>query len=234
MLTHAWLNAGTRLLNHFQRIKAEQRMLDFADLEWKAYRLLNHGDHAEWVQYKLDQRIEHILVDEFQDTNPTQWHLLYPLLQELAAGGQERARSVFLVGDTKQSIYRFRRADPNLFPAAQYWLAEQLRADTHGLAASWRSAPAVIDFVNQVLKAVRWAPRWPSFPPRHSSHGIVGACRDLALGHPRGRNPARSGDGTTQSSATTARDSSRPAPSSRRQCDRRAHSRSDKRLRRRG
>ncbi len=169
LLTHAWLNAGTRLLDHFQRIKAEQRMLDFADLEWKAYRLLNHGDHAEWVQYKLDQRIEHILVDEFQDTNPTQWHLLYPLLQELAAGGQERARSVFLVGDTKQSIYRFRRADPNLFPAAQYWLAEHLRADTHGLAASWRSAPAVIDFVNQVFESGPLGAALAEFP-RHGTH----------------------------------------------------------------
>ncbi len=167
-LTSAWLAAGTRLLEHFQRIKTEQRMLDFADLEWKAYRLLNHGDHAEWVQYKLDQRIEHILVDEFQDTNPTQWHLLYPLLQELAAGEHERARSVFLVGDAKQSIYRFRRADPQLFPAAQYWLTEHLRAGSYQLAASWRSAPAIIDFVNQVFENGPLHDALAEFP-RHST-----------------------------------------------------------------
>ncbi len=167
-LTAAWLGAGTRVLEHFQRIKTEQRMLDFADLEWKAYRLLNHGDHAQWVQYKLDQRIEHVLVDEFQDTNPTQWHLLYPLLQELAAGEQERGRSVFLVGDTKQSIYRFRRADPNLFPAARAWLDAHLHAGSYGLAASWRSAPAVIDFVNQIFETGPLRDALAEFP-QHST-----------------------------------------------------------------
>ena len=190
-LTAAWLGAGTRVLEHFQRIKTEQRVLDFADLEWKAYRLLNHGDHAQWVQYKLDQRIEHILVDEFQDTNPTQWHLLYPLLQELAAGEQERARSVFLVGDTKQSIYRFRRADPNLFPAARAWLDEHLQAGSHGLTASWRSAPAVIDFVNQIFEAGPLRDALAEFP-RHSTQRaqLWGRVEVLPLVPPEEETPA--------------------------------------------
>ena len=169
LLSEAWLHGGTRLLDHYQRIKTERRVLDFADLEWKAYRLMHHGDHALWVQYKLDQRIDHILVDEFQDTNPTQWHLLFPLLQELAAAEGERARSVFLVGDGKQSIYRFRRADPQLFPAAQTWLSEHLSADAHGLAASWRSAPVIIDFVNRLFESGPLHAALAEFP-YHSTH----------------------------------------------------------------
>ncbi|MEO5573559.1 MAG: UvrD-helicase domain-containing protein, partial [Gammaproteobacteria bacterium] len=157
----AWYVSGVRLLDHYQQIKADQRLLDFADLEWKACQLLNHSDNAEWVQYKLDQRIDHLLVDEFQDTNPTQWNLLLPLLNELAAGTglsstasqpeTERNRSAFIVGDGKQSIYRFRRAEPRLLDTAQAFLNENLNASSHHLAESWRSAPAVIEFINQAF-----------------------------------------------------------------------------------
>jgi len=149
----AWYRAGQRLLEHYQRLKREQRVLDFADLEWKAFQLLHSGDNVHWVQYKLDQRIDHLLVDEFQDTNPTQWGLLLPVLEELAAGDSGRARSVFLVGDEKQSIYRFRRADPRLFPAAARWLGRELAAEEHTLDASRRSAPAIIDAVNRIFAA---------------------------------------------------------------------------------
>ena len=163
-LSTAWFAAGARLIAHYQRIKNEQRLLDFSDLEWKACQLLNHSDNAQWVQYKLDQRIDHLLVDEFQDTNPTQWHLLLPLLQELAAGSTERRRSVFLVGDLKQSIYSFRRANPELFSAARDWLKQHLNAVSYALDTSWRSAPVICEFLNAVFYE-----RLPSFQ-YHSTH----------------------------------------------------------------
>lgn len=147
-LNNIWYRIGQRLLDHLQRIKEEQRLLDFTDLEWRAYRLLTAADNAHWIQYKLDQRIEHLLVDEFQDTNPTQWRLLLPLLQEMAAGDDERRRSVFLVGDGKQSIYRFRRAEPRLFHVAHDWLADHLAVTAHPLHMSRRSAPAIMACVN--------------------------------------------------------------------------------------
>lgn len=150
-VAHAWYVCGQRLLDHYQNIKEEHGLLDFTDLEWKTCQLLNRSQHAEWVQYKLDQRIDHLLVDEFQDTNPTQWRLLLPLLQEMAAGDPQRRRSVFLVGDEKQSIYRFRRADPDLFRAAHAWLTEHAGAHTFGQHTSWRSSPAIIRFVNLVF-----------------------------------------------------------------------------------
>ena len=147
----AWYLAGHHLLEHYQRLKREQRLLDFADLEWQAYQLLNRSEHAHWVQYKLDQRIDHLLVDEFQDTNPTQWRLLLPLLEEMAAGHSDSARTVFLVGDAKQSIYRFRRAEPRLFQVAHQWLSEHLQARGFPLHTSWRSSPAIMQCVNQVF-----------------------------------------------------------------------------------
>jgi len=149
--TRDWCIVGARLLYHFQEEKRTAGALDFTDLEWFAYRMLNQSQHAEWVQYKLDRRIDHLLVDEFQDTNPTQWRLLLPLLQEMAAGSGERDRSVFLVGDEKQSIYRFRRADPKLFTLARDWLAEHTRAQVYDQHISWRSSPAVVRFVNLVF-----------------------------------------------------------------------------------
>ncbi|MFP5505223.1 MAG: UvrD-helicase domain-containing protein, partial [Gammaproteobacteria bacterium] len=163
-LTCAWYRAGQRLLEHYQRIKREQRVLDFADLEWHAYRLLNGSEQAHWVQYKLDARIDHFLIDEFQDTNPTQWRLLLPLLDELAAGGSERARSVFLVGDAKQSIYRFRRADARLLETASRWLEERLGAHRFSLESSRRSAPAIIDGVNRAFADGPLAEALPDFP----------------------------------------------------------------------
>jgi len=165
----AWYQAGQTYLDHFQRIKQQQRLLDFTDLEWQACQLLNASDHAHWIQYKLDQRIDHLLVDEFQDTNPTQWRLLLPLLEELAAGDAERQRSVFLVGDAKQSIYRFRRADAQLFSYARDWLANRLNATTTPLNTSWRSAPAIIDFVNLIFTDTPLGQQIGDFE-QHSTH----------------------------------------------------------------
>ena len=149
--TTAWYQAGIAYLDSFQQLKKEQRLLDFTDLEWQTYLLLNHSNNALWVQYKLDQKIEHLLIDEFQDTNPTQWHLLLPLLEELAASENPEQRSVFIVGDEKQSIYRFRRADPRLFNEAADWMQSHLHAETQPLTHSWRSSPAVMKFVNKLF-----------------------------------------------------------------------------------
>lgn len=147
----AWYTAGNRLLEHYQRIKLEQRVLDFVDLELKVFELLNYSNNALWVQYKLDQRIDHVLIDEFQDTNPTQWAMILPLLKEIAAGVHEHKRSIFLVGDSKQSIYRFRRANPGLVHTACNWLEAHLDTSRYTIDLSRRSSPAIIDFINMVF-----------------------------------------------------------------------------------
>ncbi len=150
-LNKAWYHAGEKLLSIYQRLKFGQYTLDFNDLEWYTYQLLSkHGD-VSWVQYKLDQNIEHILVDEFQDTNPTQWNLLFPLLQEQAASSTGDDKSFFIVGDTKQSIYRFRRANPALQTVAADWAKNHLNALIQQTDQSYRSSPAIIKFVNKVF-----------------------------------------------------------------------------------
>ncbi len=168
-VTNAWYIAGNALLECFQQLKKEQRLLDFTDLEWQAFLLLNHSNNAQWIQYKLDQRIEHLLIDEFQDTNPTQWRLILPLLQELAASDNPNERSVFIVGDKKQSIYRFRRAEPRLFDAAQQWMQQHLQAAITPLTRSWRSSPAIIHFVNQLFQHPVLRQQQADFP-LHETH----------------------------------------------------------------
>jgi len=165
----AWYYAGECFIEIFQRLKREQRLLDFTDLEWNCYQLLNTSDNALWVQYKIDQHIDHILIDEFQDTNPTQWQLLAPLLEEMAASKHERWRSVFLVGDEKQSIYAFRRANPALQSQASAWLGEHLAAVATPLDFSWRSSPAIIDFVNAVFSNEEVRQQLPGFS-LHDTH----------------------------------------------------------------
>ena len=91
--------------------------LDFEDLITHAHALLSRAEAAPWVLYKLDGGIDHILIDEGQDTSPAQWDLIAPLQQELfsGAGGRDVTRTVFAVGDPKQSIYGFQGADPQRF-----------------------------------------------------------------------------------------------------------------------
>ncbi len=159
----AWFRAGQQLLNEYQKLKFDRGMLDFADLEWHTYLLLHKHGSAEWIQYKLDQQIEHILIDEFQDTNPTQWNLLLPLLEELAANLQTGNKSLFFVGDTKQSIYGFRRANPQLQFTAFKWAQQNLDAKRLETSQSFRSSPAIIKLVNKVFDGKKEDPLLDKF-----------------------------------------------------------------------
>ena len=168
-LNQAWLTAGSQYVEFYQDIKMQRRQLDFSDLEWRAYRLLNTGDNALTVQYKLDQRIDHLLIDEFQDTNPTQWRLIYPLLQEFASTAHETPRTVFMVGDAKQSIYSFRRANPKLQQTAADWMGSNLKSSQLQLDTSYRSAPAIINMVNTVFADEELGQQLPEFQT-HATH----------------------------------------------------------------
>lgn len=178
-LSLAWYTVGNELLNLFQTLKQEQDYLDFADLEWQVYKLLSDREQSTWVQYKLDQRIDHILIDEFQDTNPTQWHMLYPLMEEITAPSQRR-RSLFIVGDSKQSIYGFRRAAPDLFFASQAWLAQ--RPSTHQslrLDSSRRSSPAIIHLINQVFSDTESGNKLIDFQQHDTHHRALWGYTEL-------------------------------------------------------
>ena len=149
-LNEAVLRCGIALLARYQAIKAQQQQMDFADLEWQLCRLLQRSDHAETMQYKLDSRYRHVLLDEFQDTNPMQWQILRAWFD--AAVAVESQPTVFLVGDPKQSIYRFRRADPRLFGVAREYLVEHFAGHAEGNSATRRNAQPIVDAVNAVFR----------------------------------------------------------------------------------
>lgn len=147
----AWFYAGRQLIDLYQQAKFEQGAIDFSDLEWETYRLLTQEDNALWVQYKLGQRIQHFLVDEFQDTNPIQWQLLKPLIESSKDLNQDESNSLFLVGDIKQSIYSFRGANPEIQTLAAQWSKQTMNSQQLSNDHSWRSSPAIINFVNQLF-----------------------------------------------------------------------------------
>ncbi|NWG39898.1 MAG: UvrD-helicase domain-containing protein [Hydrogenophilaceae bacterium] len=163
-LNEAGLICGTALLDEYQALKDQRQVLDFADIEWLTARLLADSDTAEYLQYKLDARYRHVLLDEFQDTSPLQWQILRAWLGASQAAG--RAPSVFVVGDPKQSIYRFRGADARLFDEAAAFLEHQ-GAIRFMHNTTRRLAPAVLEIVNRTFAAL--AERYPRYQA-HEAH----------------------------------------------------------------
>jgi ATP-dependent helicase/nuclease subunit A len=150
---HAAMVALSRVLfAEYAQLKRERGLIDMNDLERLALALLSEHELSGWVQQRLDARVRHLLVDEFQDTSPVQWHALQAWLAGYAgAGGGGDAPSVFIVGDPKQSIYRFRRADPRVFEAAQAFVGQALGGVVAACDHTWRCAPGVVGVLNQVL-----------------------------------------------------------------------------------
>ena len=148
-LNQAALHCGAALLEHYQELKLRSQQMDFTDLEWQVCRLLNQSDCAEYMQYKLDSRYKHVLLDEFQDTNPLQWQILQSWFS--AATAVDSRPTVFVVGDPKQSIYRFRRADARLFDVVRKFLQQEFGAFFLTQNVTRRNAPAVLDTVNGVF-----------------------------------------------------------------------------------
>ncbi len=166
----AWFYVGEEFLKLYQQVKFEHSVIDFNDLEWETFRLLQQEDHALWVQYKLGQRIRHFLVDEFQDTSPIQWHLLKPLIESSHDQHQPQVSSLFLVGDIKQSIYGFRGANPKIQTLASEWSQQQLNSQQLENDHSWRSSPAIIKFVNTIFKHSSIAEQFCTFQDHDCEH----------------------------------------------------------------
>ena len=140
----------------YNSTKLDRGLLDFDDLILHTRDLLTDPAVAAWVLYKLDGGIDHILVDEAQDTSPAQWQVIELLAQEFTSGEGARAdrlRTVFVVGDKKQSIYSFQGADPREFDRMQQEFSKRLaytRAplDSLHLEHSFRSSSAILDLVD--------------------------------------------------------------------------------------
>ena len=166
-----------RAADAYQDLKLREGLLDFDDLEIYAYRLLR-SPGAPDILYWLDRKILHFLVDEFQDTSDIQWAILDRLTEEIFAGqGADKAMppTLFVVGDQKQSIYRFREANYRLIERVRErigTLPPELR-NISTLDRNYRSVPAVIETVNLVFSGL-WADDYqPSDTARAGHSGTV-------------------------------------------------------------
>lgn len=159
--TEAALGLGLPVLGRFRLAKERIGRLDYDDLIAAAGRLLQDPGSA-WVLFKLDGGLDHVLLDEAQDSNPEQWGIARALTSDFFSGQATREnappRTVFAVGDVKQSIYGFQGADAAGLPRAQGEFALAVRAADEtfravSLEVSFRSAPPVLQLVDAVFMA---------------------------------------------------------------------------------
>jgi ATP-dependent helicase/nuclease subunit A len=154
----AALKIAARLTHDYEDLKRRQGLMDFEDLIERAASLLTKSDAGPWIHYKLDQGIDHILVDEAQDTSPVQWRIVRALSEEFFAGKSARdiQRTLFAVGDEKQSIYSFQGARPEKLASEGKYAetlarAAKLEFRAIRLPLSFRSTAHVLSAVDQVF-----------------------------------------------------------------------------------
>jgi len=140
-------------LEQYRRTLAARAVLDFSDVLERALELLRRMDEFSQSRYRLESRYHHVLVDEFQDTSRAQWELVSLLIESWGEGlGLVSNPSIFIVGDRKQSIYRFRDAEVAVLQDAGRYIGA-LRADgraRQSISRSFRAVPELLDFVNEV------------------------------------------------------------------------------------
>lgn len=216
------LRLGRAFALAWDEAKQREGLIDFDDQIRRAAALLGEKAQADWIRYKLDRRFDHILVDEAQDTNAAQWDIIFAMAEEFWAGhGQhgEAMRTLFVVGDYKQAIFRFQGTSPENFRRAADRVrrelllaaenAEALRSNERarrlvelGLERSFRTAQQVLDFVDRAITGIG-----------HESFGLdrpadphVGQQRPgyVALWRPVSEAPGESGEEDEQGEEGTA------------------------------
>lgn len=207
-LSVATLTIGEALLDAYEVHKTRHAVLDYDDLILTARDLLRgRGAHATdaaaWVLFKLDGGLDHILVDEAQDTSPEQWEVIATLADEFFSGSGARpeARTIFAVGDVKQSIYSFQRADPDAF----YRMREHFKTRVTEAGSKWsgldllrsyRSTAAVLAAVDGVfaLPVARDGVAEADIPIRHQVQriGQAGVVELWPLVEPQPQEPLES------------------------------------------
>jgi len=187
----AGLRAGQAFAAAYTRAKRSAGVADFDDLiNWTRH-LLEQPGMGDWVRYKIDQQVDHVLVDEAQDTNGEQWEVIERLVEEYFSGSSEveaRHRTLFMVGDFKQSIYGFQGTDPKQFDQARRKFRDRAASLSDGddlfsyqrrsrefrdlsIAASFRSAQPILDVVDSVIATIgHHALALADPPPAHRAH----------------------------------------------------------------
>lgn len=155
--TRAVLYLAEDLINGYNAYKRLHSKMDYEDLIVLTRRLLEDKTVADWVLFKLDGGIDNVLIDEAQDTSPDQWAIIRAITEDFfdGNGAQDKTRTVFAVGDRKQSIYSFQGADPKEFENMRGYFSRRLQAlgnfEEVELDVSFRSTAAILDTVNNVF-----------------------------------------------------------------------------------
>ena len=155
-------------VSEYQRELESRAILDFSDVLQRAIELLRQMDEFARSRYRLEARYQHVLVDEFQDTSRAQWELISLLVKAWGEGsglGDDAAvpPTIFIVGDRKQSIYRFRDADVSILRSAASEIG-RLRSNgsvRRSIAHSFRAVPGLLRFINDLFAAIGASPRQP-------------------------------------------------------------------------
>lgn len=171
------LEIGRAFAVRWEARKAREGLLDFGDLIRKAAALLGRSEAADWIRYKLDRHFDHILIDEAQDTNRSQWDIIDALIDDFFTGEGARGdklRTIFTVGDYKQAIFGFQGTSPENFARAKERVHARIRAAQEGISASrtnrrvpgwqdldlgqsFRTANIVLGFVNRMIDHLGFA-----------------------------------------------------------------------------
>ncbi len=157
--TQALLHIATAAAANYRREKRERGLLDYDDLIDKTLDMLDRVSSG-WVHYKLDRGVDHVLIDEAQDTSPRQWDIIAHIIAEFTSGAGARdgvTRTIFAVGDEKQSIFSFQGAAPREFDARRRGLERKfldagLKFDPVSFTYSFRSGPAILQSVDFVFR----------------------------------------------------------------------------------
>nr|WP_315241198.1 UvrD-helicase domain-containing protein [uncultured Albidiferax sp.] len=193
------------LIAELAALKYERGWVDMNDVERAASVMLSDPVLSGWVQERLDAKVKHLLIDEFQDTSPLQWQALHAWLSGYA--GAAGAPSVFIVGDPKQSIYRFRRAEPQVFRAAQAFVVDGLGGDLLSCDHTRRNAPPVMAAVNAVMSAAQAAGAYDGFRDHTTESTALGALRCLpAIPRDANASAAQTADSGWRDSLATPRE----------------------------
>ena len=151
-LNDGWLRLGWCYLQAYQDVKRRRRLIDFDDMQLQAWQLLSRFEDHAAVQQKMSAKISHVLIDEFQDTSLLQWEVIQPFVKEIVCQEHERPSSVFIIGDSKQMIYRFRGAEITLFDRVCTDLSERYGVSAESIDKSYRTGAAILDWLNPVFE----------------------------------------------------------------------------------
>lgn len=160
------ITIGSAFIKSYDILKIRNKQMDYEDLIILTEKLLSKPNIAPWILYKLDFGIEHILVDEAQDNSQAQWHIIKEILSEFFSGesANQKNRTIFAVGDKKQSIFSFQGADPASFDKTFKDLSIQIPLsgktfEKVDMATSFRSSSAVLRAVNEIFSLKNAAAR---------------------------------------------------------------------------